>query len=91
MTSQGRPHVGPLLGRYVAGPWQSRVYAVSYLGGLGVSVVAVPAIAFLHELSGGFALMFLLLAAASAAAGAAALWLPNGRAAVPATALDSAS
>ncbi|HUL10286.1 MAG TPA: hypothetical protein VLV76_28425 [Candidatus Acidoferrum sp.] len=65
-----------LLGRYVAGPWQSRVYAVSDLGGLGVSVIAVPAIAFLHERSGGFGLTFLLLAAAAAAACAAALWLP---------------
>jgi MFS family permease len=80
-----------LLGRYVAGPWQSRVYAVSDLGGLGVSVVAVPAIAFLHELSGGFALMFLLLAAASATACAAALWLPSGREAAVAHPLESAS
>jgi MFS family permease len=80
-----------LLGRYVAGPWQSRVYAVSDLGGLGMSVIAVPAIAYLHELSGGFALMFLLLAAASAVACAAALWLPGGREAAPASALDSAS
>ena len=65
-----------LLGRYVAGPWQSRVYAVSDLGGLGVSVVAVPAIAFLHGAAGSFALLFLLLAGAAAVAGAAALWLP---------------
>jgi MFS family permease len=79
-----------LLGRHVAGPWQSRVYAVSDLGGLGVSVIAVPAIAFLHELSGGFGLMFVLLGAASAAACAAALWLP-GREAAAATALDPAS
>ena len=80
-----------LLGRYVAGAWQSRVYAVSDLGGLGVSVIAVPAIAFLHELSGGFALMFLLLAAAAAAAGAAALWLPGGRETTVAPPLESAS
>jgi MFS family permease len=68
-----------LLGRYVAGEWQSRAYAVSDLGGLGVSVVAVPAIAFLHGLDGGFATMFVLLAAGAAVAGAAAIWLPTGR------------
>jgi hypothetical protein len=56
-----------------------------------VSVIAVPAIAYLHELSGGFALMFLLLGAAAAAAGAAALWLPGGREAAGAPPLESAS
>ena len=72
-----------LLGRYVAGDWQSRAYAVSDLGGLGVGVIAVPAITFLHELGGGFALMFVLLGAAAAAVCAAALWLPTGRGPIP--------
>ena len=80
-----------LLGRYVAGPWQSRVYAVSDLGGLGVSVVAVPAVAFLHERTGGFALLFLLFGAAAAVACMAALWLPGGHETAGAQPLESAS
>jgi len=68
-----------LIGRHVAGEWQSRVYAVSYLGALGVSVVAVPAIAFLHEFTGSFVLMFLLLGISAAAVCTAAAWLPTGR------------
>ncbi len=68
-----------LIGRYVAGEWQSRVYAVSYVGALGVSVIAVPAIAFLHEFTGSFVLMFLLLGISAAAVCAAAAWLPAGR------------
>jgi len=69
-----------LLGRYVAGAWQSRAYAVSDLGGLGVSVVAVPGISFLYERTGGFGWMFVLLALCAAATLGAAVWLPGGRA-----------
>jgi MFS family permease len=68
-----------LLGRYVAGAWQSRAYAVSDLGGLGVSVVAVPGISFLYERTGGFGWMFALLALCAAATLGAATWLPGGR------------
>src|SRR5262249_23621798 len=65
-----------LIGRYVAGRWQSRVLGISYLGSLGVSAVAVPGISFLYERTGGFAVMFGLLALCAVAALAAALWLP---------------
>jgi hypothetical protein len=68
-----------LIGHYVVGEWQPRAYAASYLGALGVAGFAVPAIAFLHEFSGGFALMFLLLGATAAVVCAAAMWLPTGR------------
>jgi MFS family permease len=75
----GFPITDWLIGHYVVGEWQSRVYAASYLGALSVAVIAVPAIALLHELTGGFALMFLLLGAAAAVVCAAAMWLPTGR------------
>src|SRR5262245_16700884 len=65
-----------LIGRYVAGRWQSRVLAISYLGSLGVSAIAVPGISFLYERTGDFAIMFGLLALCAVAALAAALWLP---------------
>jgi MFS family permease len=65
-----------LIGRYVAGRWQSRVLAVSYLGSLGVSAIAVPGISLLYERTGGFAVTFGLLALCATAALAAAFWLP---------------
>lgn len=68
-----------LIGRHVAGRWQSRAYAVSYLAALGVSIITVPAIGFLHESTGNFTLMFLLLGAGAAAICAAAAWLPRMR------------
>jgi len=71
-----------LIGRYVAGRWQSRVLAISYLGSLGVSALAVPAISVLYEHTGGFAWMFALLALCAAATLGAAVLLPGGRAAL---------
>jgi MFS family permease len=71
-----------LIGRYVAGRWQSRVLAISYLGSLGVSAIAVPGISVLYERTGGFAWMFALLALCAAATLGAAVWLPGGRSAL---------
>lgn len=65
-----------VIGRYVTGPWQSRVLAMSYLVALGVSGIAVPAIAILYERTGGFGLMFLLLGAGAAIIAIAAAGLP---------------
>jgi MFS family permease len=67
-----------LIGRYVAGRWQSRVLAISYLGSLGVSAIAVPGISLLYEHTGGFGWMFGLLALCAAAAFGAAICLPGG-------------
>jgi MFS family permease len=68
-----------LIGRYVSGPWQSRVLAVSYVGGLGVSAAVLPAIALLYEATAGFGVIFGLLAASAAAVWIAAVWLPRRR------------
>jgi MFS family permease len=71
-----------LIGRYVAGRWQSRVLAISYLGSLGVSAIAVPGISLLYERTGGFGWMFALLALCAAVTLGAAVCLPGGRAAL---------
>jgi MFS family permease len=78
-----------LVGRYVAGRWQSRVFAVSYLGSFGVSAVAVPGVGLLYERTGGFAAAFLVLALCAATVLVAAFWLP-GRASAPAVELPAA-
>ncbi|MCX7356410.1 MAG: MFS transporter [Alphaproteobacteria bacterium] len=68
-----------LIGRYVSGPWQSRVLAVSYVGALGVSAAVLPVIAVLYETTSGFGTIFALLAASAAVVWIAAVWLPRKR------------
>ncbi len=68
-----------LIGRYVSGPWQSRVLAVSYVGALGVSAAVLPAIALLYEMTAGFGTIFALLAASAAVVWVAAVFLPRWR------------
>ena len=68
-----------LVGRYAAQHWHARIYAVQYLGALGVSALAVPLIAFSHERTGGFAELFYLMAGAAGLVGLAALLLPAAR------------
>jgi hypothetical protein len=66
-----------LVGRYAAPQWHARIYAVQYLGALGVSALAVPLIAFSHARTGGFAALFLILAGAAGLVALAALLLPG--------------
>lgn len=68
-----------LVGRYAAPQWHARIYAVQYLGALGVSALAVPLIAFSHERTGGFEALFYLLAGAAGLVALAALLLPGAR------------
>src|SRR5262245_40678631 len=51
---------------YTTEQWRSRVYALKYVLALGVSALAVPLVAWLHRLSGGFQALFLTLAACAA-------------------------
>lgn len=69
-----------LVGRHVAGPWRSRIYAVEYTLSLGVSAAVVPMIAVLHGRTGGFEVFFLVLAGAAAVVFAAAFLLPREQA-----------
>jgi MFS family permease len=66
-----------LVGRYAAQRWHSRIYAVQYLGALGVSALAVPLIAFSHERTGGFVELFWIMAGAALLVALAALLLPG--------------
>ena len=73
----GIPTTDWLIGRYVSGPWQSRVLAVSYVGALGVSAAVLPVIAVLYETTAGFGVIFGLLAASAGAVWVAAVFLPG--------------
>jgi len=68
-----------LIGRHIAGAWQSRIYAVNYLFALGVSALTFPMISELYKISGDFTVLFWILAACAAAVLAAALALPGQR------------
>ena len=52
-----------VVAHYTTEQWRSRVYALKYVLALGVSALAVPLVAWLHRLSGGFQTLFLTLAA----------------------------
>ena len=66
-----------LIGHYAAPQWHARIYAVQYLGALGVSALAVPLIAVTHAHTGGFAALVLILAVASGLVALGALLLPR--------------
>lgn len=67
-----------LVARHAASAWRARLYAVKYVVSLGVSALAVPLVAGLHE-RGGFPMLFTVFALLSTAVAAAALWLPQRR------------
>jgi MFS family permease len=71
-----------IVARYTTAAWRSRVYGVKYLLSLGVSAVAVPLVAGLHQWGGGFRSLFLVLAALAVGVLAAAALMP-GRRVVP--------
>lgn len=71
-----------IIARYTTAAWRSRVYGVKYLLSLGVSAVAVPLVAGLHQWGGGFQSLFLVLAALAVVVLAAAALMP-GRRVVP--------
>ena len=72
------PIMDTLVARYTRNEWRSRIYAVKYVLALGVAASAVPLVAFLHDYSAGFHLVFLVLAIAAAIITTAALMLPGG-------------
>ena len=74
-----------LVGRYASAAWRSRVYALKYMVSLGVSALAVPMVALLHESSGGFTSLLLVLAGSMSIVTLAALCLPVARTAIAAT------
>lgn len=67
-----------LVARHAASAWRARLYAVKYVLSLGVSALAVPLVAGLHQ-SGGFAVLFVVFAALAATIAVTALWLPQPR------------
>jgi hypothetical protein len=68
-----------IIARYGAVAWHSRMYSLSHMLALGISASAIPVVAYLHHLTGGFDTMFLIFAVLIATIVTTALLLPNRR------------
>jgi len=68
-----------IVGKYVADEYRARVLSVRYVVSLGVAAVAVPLIAVLHRIEGGFRNVFLVLAALAAGMLVASFFFPSRR------------
>jgi MFS family permease len=66
-----------IVGKYVADEYRARVLSVRYVISLGVASLAVPMIAWLHRMDGGFRNVFMVLAALACAVFVSALFFPS--------------
>jgi MFS family permease len=73
------PVESSLYARYSPSRWRSTSFGVKFVISLGVSSVAVPLAAVIHESSGGFFWLFALLSALALVVGGVALFLPSDR------------
>jgi len=71
------PLTDALVARSTASHIRSRVYAVKFLAGFGVSSLSAPLVALVFGLTGGFAPLFFLFAGCAAALCFTALLLPD--------------
>ena len=72
-----------LVTRYTAESWRARIFGVKFMLGLGASAVAVPLVAGLHGVSGGFLWLFVGLGGSAALVAIVAFWLPGEQARAP--------
>ena len=73
------PLVDFIIGRYGSAAWHSRMYALRHMLALGVGASAIPIVAYLHHLTGGFAAMFIVFAILVGAIVLMALLMPERR------------
>ena len=66
-----------LLTRHTPDHLRSRIFGLKFALALGASALAVPIIAGLHTIGGGFTWLFIILAACATVVGIAAIWLPS--------------
>jgi len=68
-----------IVGKYVADEYRARVLSVRYVVSLGVASLAVPMVAWLHGMDGGFRNVFVVLAMLASAVFVGALFFPSRR------------
>ena len=65
-----------LVARYSADAWRARIYGIKYLLSFGVSALAVPLVAVMHDWTAGFGTLFALLAGLASVILAALYFMP---------------
>ncbi|HTS94636.1 MAG TPA: MFS transporter [Stellaceae bacterium] len=66
-----------MVARYTDQAWRARAYAFRYVVSFSAGACAVPLVAFLHERTGGFSLLFLVLACFGSLVFVGALLFPH--------------
>lgn len=84
MNTLAIPVENVLLSHYSPAKWRGTAFGAKFLLSLGVSALAVPLVALVYRLSGGFFWLFVLLGAASLTVAAVGLALPADRKRIPA-------
>jgi MFS family permease len=73
------PSENGLLALYTPGKWRATAYGAKFVLAIGVSAMAVPLIALIHDRAGGFFWLFIILGAAAALVAGLGLLLPGER------------
>jgi hypothetical protein len=73
------PAENGLLALYTPGKWRATAYGAKFVLAIGVSAMAVPLIALIHDRAGGFFWLFIILGAAAALVAGLGVLLPSER------------
>lgn len=79
LNTMGIPVENSLLSRYTPEKWRGTAFGAKFVLALGVSSLAVPMVAFIHDTTGDFYWCFILLAVFAATVVAMSLALPRER------------
>jgi FSR family fosmidomycin resistance protein-like MFS transporter len=90
LNTSAVPVENVLLTRFSPSRWRGTAFGAKFVLALGVGALAVPMVAIIHELSGGFFWLFIVFASLSIAVTVAGLLLPRERMPVPAAVAPSA-
>jgi len=74
------PAENGLLAHFTPGKWRATAYGAKFVLALGVAALAIPAIGWIHDTTGGFTPLYLIAGSLSAIALTASFLLPNDRA-----------
>ncbi|MFQ5936672.1 MAG: MFS transporter [Acidiferrobacterales bacterium] len=77
-----------LLAHFSPSKWRGTAFGAKFVLSLGVGALAVPMVAVIHELAGGFFWLFVALGVLAATALVAGLFLPSDRVVMPAAAVE---
>jgi MFS family permease len=71
------PSENGLLAHYTPGKWRGTAYGAKFVLAIGVSALAIPLVAYIHDTTGGFYWLFVFMGGLAAIVVVAALGLPS--------------